>query len=162
MISCDIFSHIVILPPSFLRYLSPSPFLKVIPVSRFPYPVTCIMPFPFSPSHLCIYLPLIPYRTPTFPISLTRFLIMCCFLLHCPSNAVSWQWPHFAFLVSVVTIGYGLIPEDSEVWASNKREHIQYLSFWVWIPSSIWSFLVPSIYWQLSWFCFSLLLHSIP
>lgn len=79
--------------------------------------------FPFS---LLLHLPLSCSlnRVPTFPISLIRTLVSYRSPLSFSSTLTTVP---FAFLVSVVTPGNILIPENFELRASIKREHVTFV-----------------------------------
>lgn len=84
-----------------------------------------------SSHYLCIYSP--PQENLTTPISLTRLLGLCYCPLYCLPTPITWQWPCFTSLISVITTSYVFS------WRFGARslwkENIQCLSFCVWLTS---------------------------
>ena len=109
-------------------------------------------------SHLLLYPPLFSSQKTTPPHFLLPLEDHLYFVLHSLLHSIT-LFTVVVILVSLVrtvTTDYVLMHMSLELGSSNELEHVLFV-FWESRLSHVtWSFLVPSIYVQMSWFHFSL------
>lgn len=113
--------HIILPTSLILLRITPTSFTKKPPFPIYPTRtlVFSYYPVPFPPFSVFTS----PLHKRVFPISLVGQLVLCYFPLYFYPIPLSWQWPRFTFLGSIVTVGYVFTSEGLELRASDERNH---------------------------------------